>query len=389
MAKMIRLRASSTDRTYVCPGWYTAAERLPPRPDVTNPAAQSGIDLHEGIAAAIEQECSAYDLGFDGRDAFIVNEFARRVRTVAFERLSNEEYGIELYMKAARYPWHGSTDFCFLGTHRDTGKRIAGVIDYKTGRAPQPEAWKHLQLRNYGVLWGKELRSSSDPVEFEEMELWLFAAGNAPEKRYTVTTLSPEQLVQAEKDMRKIASTAKKAEAKRVPGIHQCKWCPCGGKPDACPESCMAIAKLSIPETGAITTPADVTELLWKWKHVKELGAKLEQWAIGKIDEDENIIPGWRTTPGRTTKVITNTTDAFFKLKGTLDADPVEAANLFAECTSVSFTKITDMLHARIKPTNPKFTKKAAEKLVVETLGNTMTFTTARPSLAPAKEETS
>jgi len=385
MPRPTKLRASSTDRTYRCPGWPSAAATLPPREEEVSAASQSGTDVHEGIATAIEQECSAYDLGFDGREAFIVNEFTRKVNELAFERLDNHEYAIELYLEAPRYPWTGHTDFCAVGVHRETGRRIALVVDYKTGRAEQPPAWDHLQLRNYGVLWKKELAKTG--VEFDDMELWLFSAGNPPETRFTFCTLDHDQLAQAEKDMRKIAAKSRKDDAKRKPGISQCKYCPCAGNPEACPESCMAIMRLTIPETSDIVSPADISDILVKWKQIKELGAKLEKWAKEKLEVDDKIIPGWTLKPGRTNKVIKDVTDGYFKLKPILDADPEVAANMYASCTSASFTKLKGMLHAKLKPDNPKFTKKAAERLIIETLGDTMTFTSTSPSLAATKEE--
>jgi len=384
---MQRLRASDTDRTFICPGWYLSADC--PDPDVndseSSAIADEGTMMHEAIAIAIrDPEQTAITQGFEGRSAMIVDQFSRRVREIAFEHYENISYAIEQLFKPARYPWQGHDDFAYVGKDRETKQIVAGVIDYKTGRLAQPEAWKHLQLRNYGVMWAKLLKERG--IEIDAMELWLFSAGNPPETRFTKATMNQDLLKDAEKDLRKVANIAKREGAKRIPGVKQCKYCPCAGNPSLCPESCMAIMKLEIPQTTEIVSAADVSNVMKKWKQCQDLGRKLESWAKAKLEDDPDCIPGWTLTPGKTTKELTDMQKAFLEIHEHLADDIGEASEVFASCTSVSISKLIDAVYAYKKADDSSWSKKAIEKLVQGVLSHVLDFRTQRPSLKQTKE---
>lgn len=119
------------------------------------------------------------------------------------------------------------------------------IIDYKTGWAEQVPAADNRQVMGYILGTYKEQEN------WEEIDGYIFSAGDPAETRFTKTTYTAESLEAAEKFLGEMIGLALKPDAPRIPGDH-CQYCAALGTA-RCPETIDKVVKVDRDMTPAFT----------------------------------------------------------------------------------------------------------------------------------------
>lgn len=346
-----RPSASAFHRLRACPGSFHASIGEPERP---TPWSESGTDIHAALC---------------GQPATITPEqqdVADTCKTLVDRACAAAGYGsLQSATRIHREQrlwiedsWSGQFDLLI-----QWGGRCL-LIDFKTGRADNPEPADNEQLRALVAL----VYANYFPREITVAIIQPWVSPQIP----PLAIYKNDDLEHAVKYSMDLVDAADKPAAPRRTGDH-CRYCPALGG-SRCPESRALVAEVAaVSAVDALDGPqlARFLEISTIAEHAIEAGRARAKFLL---DVDPNAVPGWTLKPGVERETIADVRKVF----GRAVNAGVPAELFSAQCT-ISKKAVKDLLRGA------KGLKGAAlDALVADTLeGCTVSKTTAR-SLARA-----
>lgn len=341
-----RPSASAFHRLRACPGSFHASQGEPERP---TPFSESGTEIHAalcGTAGAITPE--QQDV------ADICNALVERACAAAgygslksATRIYREQ---RLWMEDS---WSGQFDLLI-----QWGGRYL-LIDFKTGRADNPEPADNEQLRALVAL----IQANYFPREVTVAIIQPWVSPQIP----PLAVYRGDDLDRAVSESNGIVDAALKPDAPRRTGDH-CRYCPAlGGQ--RCPESRAIVAEVAAVNAVDALDGAQLArflEISIIAEHAIDAGRARAKFLL---ESDSNAVPGWGLKPGVERESISNVREVF----GRAVNAGVPAEQFSAQCT-ISKKAVKDLLRAATGSKGAALDKAVADLLE----GCTVSKTTAR-----------
>ena len=335
-----RPSASGMQRLVLCPGSWLAEKGYP---DETSEAAEAGTRLHAHMEHGTLPE--------DPVEAEAV-EWCRAQEVALAEKYLNWWGGAagERCLREQRWwfkdVFSGQADVVYVANG------MALVLDYKFGRVPVAAARDNMQLAALALLALKMLPDVN--VVFCGI-LQPFASRQEP----GVVRYLREMNGQLESYFLHVVAKAEMAEARRVPGEVQCRYCKAKAECAACMALLSAVAGNDSLSGSGVTTDLrssgqSVAELWPDWAPEKKaeavrLAGMAKKWAEAverkaKADLKNGLeIPGCSLSAGKRSFKVTDAQGAFAVLARELGISGEE----FAGCCSVKISELDKVVHKR------------------------------------------
>lgn len=371
-----RPSASGMQRLVLCPGSWLAERGCPDEP---SEAAVMGTRLHKHMELGTLPE--------DAAEAEAV-EWCREM-----ERLLAERYvapmGADQVLREVRW-WGRDEVFSGQGDVVFVHEGCALVLDYKFGRVPVAAARDNMQLAALAYLALRNLPEVD--VVFCGI-LQPLASRQEPR----VVRYHREMMGQLEVFFLEAVAEAERADARRVPGEVQCRYCKAKAGCPACMAMVSSVAggpASSDPGQGRSTPRQQLSEAMSCWPdwsperkaEAVRLAGLARKWADAverraKADLKEGLsIPGCSLAAGRKCFKVTDAQGAFSVLAAEIGLSGEE----FAGCCTVKVSELDKVVHRRLAEQAPEGTKqlvKASSAWVREKLAGVGSVSTSEPSL--------
>lgn len=255
----------------------------------------------------------------------------------------------------------GHPDFIQIGTI--FGKRVAVILDYKSGYLEVPAPELNDQLRSYAVMVWQAFAG------IEEVYASIVPRFGAPP---VPVHYDSNDLMRAVLDLVDVEKASRDAKAIRKPSVDACRYCRARAT-SRCPETLHIDPKLITMNSLIDLTPAQKGELLdlstIATGNIKRLKERLEE----ELRDDPNAVEGWHLVPGDIKGSIKDS-DACYQLVS--EFMTVEA---FQACLKVAQKPLKDAIKDYLV-TNGCAKKNAAAR-IKEILAPVTVFTQNKPSL--------
>lgn len=287
--------ASGLERVALCPGSWALEQQCPP--DEDSPYAAEGSMLHAVLAGEISDD------GLTSDQQWIVSECqdteARIVANLDMESASVEREQRLWYPDPA---FSGKPDAIYI-----QGTKLLAV-DYKTGRGAVPSAESNWQMRALAVLTAHHYGVTDVYVALIQPR------GKEP---LTICHYNERNLERAARSITNVIRKAMSAEAPRVPGDKQCRYC---RAKMFCPEirgEALSIVPVEAITTAVVELPTLTAEqlavLLPKCELAEQVikGVKAQ---AKQLLENGGEIDGYALQEGATRREIPDAQKAYAKL---------------------------------------------------------------------------
>lgn len=320
--------ASSAHRYAVCPGSFLL-EQTVTEPEQTSADANTGNRIHARLAGeqieltdeelSLAIKCNNHEENL-ARDVFGQNLI--RVNLIRERRLWSLDANLEK-------SWSGKPDVVYHD------KRMALVIDYKTGRGEVEQATGNRQLRTLAVLVDENFGP------FEKIVVAIIQPlTNLP----SVCTYTAEDLAEARREVYLIMEGVRLPGQPREATPDGCKYC---RAKSVCPEAQQVVVDVPalVPRDGwqILMTADQIADFLMKAAIAEEVIESIRSKAKRMIEEGHTI-PGWKLKPGNVVEKITNPELAFARFR-----DAGGTQEQFVAAITVAKTKFKDAVRAATK----------------------------------------
>lgn len=322
--------ASGLPRIMACPGsWNAERAAQAERPgDKDSQEATRGRLIHDAYAGSAQAEAQ---LTSDEAD-FVLAKARRWEAELCAEFFGGRAYTVtrerRLFLHQGLTPIF-SGKFDFLAESEDGQSALC--LDLKTGWDDElPDSAENWQLRAYAVLAARHKR-------FQQVGVAILAPRTG---QPTLCIYDAADLARAERATRAGLDFAARADALRIPGIQQCKYCHAAGTPH-CPESQAVSAKLAVRCDAALLSPEERGARI----ELLKLGVKLAEAELDTYKEmltaDPNSVAGYRLKPGRILRPVTDPLRCYQQAAGHVSPEEMMA------CCEVSKTKLEEKVRAK------------------------------------------
>lgn len=353
-----RPSASGMQRLVLCPGSWLAERGYPDEP---SEAAVMGTRLHKHMELGTLPE--------DAAEAEAV-EWCREM-----ERLLAERYvapmGADQVLREVRW-WGRNEVFSGQGDVVFVHEGCALALDYKFGRVPVAAARDNMQLAALAYLALRNLPEVD--VVFCGI-LQPLASRQEPR----VVRYHREMLGQLEVFFLEAVAEAERADARRMPGEVQCRYCKAKAGCTACHGLVVQQAQVDVAAAWPDWSPERKAEAVRVAALAKKWAEAVERKAKGDLKEGLSI-PGCSLTAGRKCFKVTDAQGAFSVLAAEIGLSGEE----FAGCCTVKVSELDKVVHRRLAEQAPEGTKqlvKASSAWVREKLAGVGSVSTSEPSL--------
>lgn len=220
------VRASSLERISLCPGSMKATDRLF---SADSADSISGRVVHEALARIWRKGtpdwqqpakvCEEMKLG--ERETMIAEWFTGKLYRECEKRGGILETWAEVPLRKGEV-----VGTCDLIVHLVCDDWL--IVDWKTGGLSVKTAADNIQLAAYACM-GRER------FGYSKASVYLFSAGNEAEEKFTTCTYTGAELEQVWQVISDAIAAAHADDAKLVPGLEQCRYCPALGNAERCP----------------------------------------------------------------------------------------------------------------------------------------------------------
>lgn len=313
--------ASNAQADLLCPGRHQAQRGIP---DGESKWSDSGDRIHTALAAKTID--ATHGLSLEERETFdMCREDEKKLAEAFFgdqagkpmKVYREERRWVQFDGNGQRLSHSGMADLVF----RQGTKAL--VIDYKTLRGDVAEAPENQQLRDLAVLNWRNLELVSE-VGTAIVQPWVTRSPK-------ICLYTQPDLERAEKEMLERVMRSNAADAKRVPGAVQCKFCKAK---NACTEHNQWVGA-QLPIIAEPVLQAGLFQVaMEKWSpDQRALAAsilptvtkrleEMKEWLKDGLASDPSFIPGWHLKPGSMRESINDVQalfDRFTALGGKLD----------------------------------------------------------------------
>lgn len=344
----------------LCPGSFQAQSGLP---EHVMPEAESGKRVHQALNSFFHPKPDPESILDNEREEFIFDWFIAEVENVikkndGLEKLESE-LPIKIQAPSNETLLEGTLDlllWCKNGA--------VHLFEFKTGYISVDQASENLQLAGYIIGAFSDFE--------EEIYGHLLQAAPEAEEKHTVTIYKPQDMQEAYEEIKRIVSLARSENAKRIPGIVQCKYCLARGT-EHCPESRKLITDLAIKPEIALT-PQQRSDFLQKCLVAEKIIEKVKTEAKRLLKENPDSVPGFALGNPKTLRSLSDVESAFDYLQkiGFTGSE-------YTACLSFSFPNAADILATKFKEDG--MTKKRARELVEKSLEAITVAKQSSPSL--------
>jgi hypothetical protein len=268
----------------------------------------------------------------------------------------------------------GHPDYIQYGLIYD--KRVAVVLDWKSGflNVPAPEC--NDQLRSYAVAIWQEweeiaFKSGRPELALDEVYASIIPRfGRATPVRYTRA-----DLVLALEDLAEIDRAVRDANAVRIPSVEACRYCRARAT-SYCPETLYPPEKTIAMPSLIKLTPQEKGELLTLCKIVSGNIKALNERLYGELEADPDAVSGWHLAPGNIAKNIEDVAACYTQVQEFLE--PAE----YQRCLKVGKTKLVAALKDELGA-RENIKGKTASKRVDDILAPVIVAKQGEPRLEP------
>ena len=176
-----------------------------------------------------------------------------------------------------------------------------------------------------------------------------------------------EDIERSETELLQILSVARAADAPRIAGMQQCRYCKAKA---VCPEAIDAFGLLPavafIPAQPVSNnrrvccqpdSKRDLGIIKGRWQLAKIIGAAIDERMKQVLKADPDAIPGWTLKPGAVRAEIIDPSIAYRELATDLTPDQ------FASCCKVQIGSLVDVYANRVKTTKQTARNSLKERL--------------------------
>jgi len=224
-----------------------------------------------------------------------------------------------LWLSPPVYP--APVNFSGKADHVVIKKTTALIIDYKTGHGDVAPSERNLQLLALAVLL------KANRPKLRKIHVAIIQIGQEVE----YSTFNNKQLKEGKELLINIIDLAMTPSSRRFAGEKQCKWCKFKVH---CPEAMGAMITLTKVES--LTDPTRFAELLDYVGVAKKLIPEIEKRAKEELEKNPESIPGYKITPGRRRRKITDSQEAFNRLR----ADKLISPEEFLKAVKISVRQL-------------------------------------------------
>jgi len=210
---------SSLPRRELCPGSYNAEKGLP---EESGEYAIEGQLLHKAVADSLN--FLTVESGLSAEQLDIVADCAEFGQDLTGHY---ECRHIEHFMECELFS--GTVDVAAWMKDKSSGV----IIDWKMGRGDVEDAIDNIQLAGYAYLMYCMYGVKSVTVYIKQPRI------------YKVTSYTFTDFESIRGYIEGVIFECLRVDAKRIPGVKQCKYCKAAGMPERCPESCQQVATVA------------------------------------------------------------------------------------------------------------------------------------------------
>lgn len=186
--------------------------------------------------------------------------------------------------------------------HAETLGTTGLVADYKTLFGDHGEAADSEQIATQVVAF-------AETHGLEEVYAALIQPNLAKEKQLTVTLYDRPTINRAFAEIAAWCKAADKADAPRIPGNDQCKFCPARGQ--HCPESVASTLALNATQGVLTMPPAQIEAFLDRVGMAEAVIEAVRARAKEMLEADPNVFGTYALKPGNATRAITDANAAY------------------------------------------------------------------------------
>jgi hypothetical protein len=280
----------------LCPGSFSAQKDI--AEEQMSFDAMAGIRIHSYLEGV-------QDMVLNVQEQDIADELEMKRETVIAEIFPKQGKKPPTVMKEHRL-WlsppamAAPINFSGMADHIVIQSSTALIADYKTGRGEVTPSSRNLQLLALAVL----LKENFPKVRK------VHTAILQTREEVEVATFTAKQLKEGKELLLSILELALTPSARRFAGEKQCKWCK---YKTSCPEAMGAM--LTLVQVTELTDPSRFSELLDYVGVAKKLIPEIEKRAKEELEKNPEAIPGYKIMPGRRRRKITDSQEAFNRLR--------------------------------------------------------------------------
>ena len=368
------IRASEIYPTRLCSGRVAAQKGLP---DATTDSAEEGNIVH----ATLHDPVKFSALGESQMKIIAIVQKMIRVREVILAKIfvgvtniqiiKEQEFHISI---AGESIISCHPDFVAIGVV--DGKRIAVIVDYKTGwlsdEVQPPEI--NDQLRAYSIAVYQHFL-------VDEVYSTIIPRSG---KMIPPVVYGREEIGQAILDLSSVEHASRINSHIRTPSPEACRYCKARAT-TRCPETLremdIQVSHNVLPEQ---LLPTDIA--LWIEKaHASIASAKKFLERVEKLVTDNpDAVPGYAMMPGQKVRTIGDATKAFNAVCHLLT--PEKEAEEFSSIVSIGVTDIEELIVKKLRTADPKLKVKYAQQKANDLLSEVIVWKQNKPSLKAVKQ---
>ena len=296
--------ASAMENLSLCPGSFAAQKDI--AEEQMSFDAMVGIRIHSYLEGVQEMVLNV-------QEQDIADELEMKRETVIAELFPNpkkpptvmKEHRMWLSPPAMGAP----INFSGMADQITIQGTTALIVDYKTGRGEVTPSSRNLQLLALAVLLKENF------PKLRKVHTAILQTREDVE----VATFTTKQLREGKQLLHSILELALTPSARRFAGEKQCKWCKFKTQ---CPEAMGAM--LTLVQVTELTDPSRFSELLDYVGVAKKLIPEIEKRAKEELEKNPESIPGYKIMPGRRRRKITDSQEAFNRLREDKLISPAE-----------------------------------------------------------------
>jgi hypothetical protein len=223
------------------------------------------------------------------------------------------------------------------------GKRVALILDFKSGFLDVPSPEVNDQIRSYSVAVWQESVALAERMDNPELAIDEVYASIIP--RYGLPTpvlYDAKSLPQALLDLAEIDEAVRDAKAVRTPSVDACRFC-LARATSRCPETLYPPEKLKSMPSLIDLSPAEKGQLLSLTKIVAGNIKALTERLYEELEIDPNAVEGWELAKGKTAKNIEDVSACYQQVSEILEAEQ------YQKCLKVHKTRLLQSLKAYLK----------------------------------------